>query len=250
MERISALVPGRQTYETCALIESAKTINRDASERTTRPLRRVYTDFWRPFGVPTPSEARYILTFTDDYTRRSWIYLTRTRTELYERFQHWQVTAERQSGGKVKAIRCDNAGEYKALAKTLERDNGVVVEFTTAYTPEQNGVAERLNRTLITKVRAMLAEADLPQWLWGEAAYAACYLHNRTPRRYDGGWVATPKEMWTGDIPDLSSHTSKCFGWRGLRRASRGREKQHPRSAGVQGDILGLTAPPPPVPSI
>jgi hypothetical protein len=87
---IPALVPGqRQTCETCALTKSAKTINRDASERTMRPLQRVYTDFWGLFGVPTPDGERYILTFTDDYTRRSWIYLTRTRTELYERFRQW-----------------------------------------------------------------------------------------------------------------------------------------------------------------
>jgi transposase InsO family protein len=85
----------------------------------------------------------------------------------------------------------------------LERENGVVVEFTTPYTPEQNGVAERLNRTLTTKIRAMLAEAGLPQWLWGEAAYTACYLHNRTPRHYGGNHVMTPKEMWTVRKPDL-----------------------------------------------
>ena len=86
VEGIAALVPGRRTCETCALTKSAKTINRDASERTTRPLQLVYTDFWGPFDVPIPSGARYMLTFTDDYTRRSWIYLIRTHTELYERF--------------------------------------------------------------------------------------------------------------------------------------------------------------------
>jgi transposase InsO family protein len=204
VEGIPALVPGRrQTCETCALTKSAKTINRDAPERTTRPLQRVYTDFWGPFGVPTPDGERYILTFTDDYTRRSWIYLTRTRTELYDRFRQWQMTAERQSNEKLQAIRCDNAGEYKALATRLKRENGVAVEFTTSYTPEQNGVAERLNRTLTTKIRAMLMEAGLPLWLWGEAAYTACYLHNRTPRHYGGNHVMTPKEMWTVRKPDL-----------------------------------------------
>ena len=88
VEGIPALIPGqRRTCETCALTKSAKTINRDASEHTERSLQRVYTDFWGPFGVSTPSGARYMLTFTDDYTWRSWIYLTRTRTELYERFR-------------------------------------------------------------------------------------------------------------------------------------------------------------------
>lgn len=80
----------------------------------------------------------------------------------------------------------------------------MAVEFTTPYTPEQNVVAERPNRTLTTKARAMLAETDLPQWLWGDAAYAACYLQNRTPRYYDDNRVAALKEMWTGKRPDLS----------------------------------------------
>jgi hypothetical protein len=88
VEGIPALIPRqRRTCETCALTKSAKTISWDASEHTERPLQRVYTDFWGPFGVSTPSGARYMLTFTDDYTWRSWIYLTRTRTELYERFR-------------------------------------------------------------------------------------------------------------------------------------------------------------------
>ena len=77
------------------------------------------------------------------------------------------MTAERQSNEKLQTIRCDNVGEYKALAKTLVRNDGVAVEFTTSYTPEPNGVAERLNRTLTIKIGAMLTEAGLPQWLWG-----------------------------------------------------------------------------------
>jgi hypothetical protein len=75
-----------------------------------------------------------MLTFTDDYTRRSWIYLTRARTELYERFREWQMTAERQSNEKLQAIRCDNVGEYQALATRLRQENRVVVEFTTPHT--------------------------------------------------------------------------------------------------------------------
>jgi hypothetical protein len=65
-------------------------------------------------------------------------------------------------------------------------------------------MAERLNRTPTTKVRAMLAETELPQWLWGEAAYAASYLHNRMPRYYNDNRVVTPKEMWTRKRPNLN----------------------------------------------
>jgi hypothetical protein len=239
VDGIPAMVPGqRRTCETCALTKSARTINRDASERTTKPLQRVYTDFWGPYSVPTPTGARYILTFTDDYTRRSWIYLTRTRTELYDRFREWQMTAERQSNEKLQAIRCDNAGEYQALAARLRQENGVVLEFTTPYTPEQNGVAERLNRTLTTKIRAMLAEAELPQWLWGEAAYAACYLHNRTPRHYAGDRVATPKEMWTGKRTDLSHlRVFGCVAYAQLAREQRNKLDQ----TSIRGIFVGYT---------
>ena len=73
--------------ETCALSKSIRSVNRNASERVTRRLGRVHTDFWGLFATPTLSGARYILTFTDDYTRKSWLYLTKARTELYEKFR-------------------------------------------------------------------------------------------------------------------------------------------------------------------
>src|SRR5882757_3172215 len=102
-----------------------------------------------------------MLMFIDDYTRKSWVYLTKTRTKLYEKFQEWQTEVERQSREVLKAIRCDNAREYQALS-TLLRLSGIILKPTTPYTPEQNSVTERLNRTLITKVRSMLVGAKLP----------------------------------------------------------------------------------------
>jgi hypothetical protein len=155
----------------------------------------VYTDFWGPFNVSTLGRARYMLTFTDDYSRKSWIYLTKTRTELYDRFTEWRAEVEKQSGKQVKALRSDGAGEYRSLAQQL-RGQGITFELTTAYTPEQNGVAERLNRTLTTIIRPMLSGTGLPTALWGEAAQTANYIRNRLPRRY-GDRIATPEEMWT-----------------------------------------------------
>jgi hypothetical protein len=104
-----------------------------------------------------------------------------------------------ESGQKLKAIRSDNAPEFIKLSKELERD-GIRVELTAPYTPSQNGVAERLNRTLITKARAMLVTAEMPSQLWGEAVHVACYLKNLTP--VDTG-AKSPEELWTGRSPDL-----------------------------------------------
>jgi transposase InsO family protein len=88
-------------------------------------------------------------------------------------FESWRNQVQLESGQKLKAIRSDNAPEFIKLSKELEKD-GIRIELTVPYTPSQNGVAERLNRTLITKARAMLVAAELPSQLWGEAVHVAC----------------------------------------------------------------------------
>jgi hypothetical protein len=235
---VTGLAAGmRQPCEACALSKSVRVLNKEAPERTKKRLQRVYTDFWGPFIIPTPSGARYILTFTDDFTRKSWIYLVKARTELYEKFSEWQIRVERQCNEKLQRIRCDNAREYQALARDLQQRNGVIVEFTTPYTPEQNGVAERLNRTLTTKIRAMLSDSGVPIELWGEAAYTACYLYNRTARDYSDKH-ATPEEMWTGEKPDISHlRVFGCVVYAQLAKEQRGKLN----STSIRGIFAGYT---------
>ncbi|HEY5813547.1 MAG TPA: reverse transcriptase domain-containing protein [Terrimicrobiaceae bacterium] len=227
----------QERCETCAISKSVRTTNKETPERAVKRLQRVYTDFWGPFATPTPSGAKYMLTFTDDFTRKSWIYLVKARTELYGKFREWQTEVERQSIEKLQAIRCDNAREYRALAVDLKQRNGVLVEFTTPYTPEQNGVAERLNRTLTTKIRAMLSGAEIPTELWGEAAYTACYLHNRTARHY-GDKVVTPEEIWTGKKPDLAHlKVFGCVAYAQLAKEQRGKLD----ATSIRGIFVGYT---------
>jgi hypothetical protein len=113
-------------------------------------------------------------------------------------FESWRNQVQLESGQKLKAIRSDNAPEFIKLSKELERD-GIKVELTVPYTPSQNGVAERLNRTLITKARAMLVTAEIPSQLWGEVVHVACYLKNLTPV----DTLKSPEELWTGRPLDL-----------------------------------------------
>jgi len=131
-----------------------------------------------------------MLTITDDYSRKSWIYLSKIRDALYDNLVKWRKQVELEADLRLKAIRIDNAKELKKIGELL----GVITETTTPYTPEQNGVAERLNRTLITKARSMLAAAELPKKLWGEAVYTACYLRNLTPQN---------KELMPEGLPNL-----------------------------------------------
>ena len=144
-----------------------------------------------------------MLTITDDYSRKSWIYLSKIRDALYDNLVKWRKQVELEADLRLKAIRIDNAKELKKIGELLD----VITETTTPYTPEQNGVAERLNRTLITKARSMLAAAELPKELWGEAVYTACYLRNLTPQNKES---KSPEEIWTGK--KLSGKHLRVFG--------------------------------------
>jgi transposase InsO family protein len=184
----------KEPCNACLTSKSVRVINRKASEHCTKPLERVHSDFWGPYSVPSLNGEAYMLTFTDDYSRKSWVYFSKERKELRELFQVFRARVEAESGLRLKVIRCDNAQEYKALERALAT-TGVQFEFTTPYTPEQNGVAERLNRSLMDIARTMLQDSGLPSRFWAEAASTACYLRNRTPVGPSG---ITPEEAYSG----------------------------------------------------
>ena len=103
---------------------------------------------------------------------------------------------------KLKILRTDNGGEYGyAEFQSYLKKEGVRHELTVPKTPEQNGVAERMNRILVESVRAMLADARLPHRFWAEALSTAVYLRNRSPTMAVKGM--TPFEAWTGEKPNV-----------------------------------------------
>ena len=104
---------------------------------------------------------------------------------------------------QVSKLRSDNGREY--LSKDLTdwcKDKGIILDYTTPFTPQLNGKAERLNRTLIERTRALLADEEVDKKLWGEAARTAAYLLNRSPSE---ATTSTPVELWTKKRPDLSN---------------------------------------------
>ena len=89
---------------------------------------------------------------------------------------------ENQTEKKIKALRTDNGGEFcKKEFEELCKKCGIARQKTTPYTPQQNGVVERMNRTLMEKARSMLSGTGLGQEFWAEAVETACYLVNRSP---------------------------------------------------------------------
>ena len=113
--------------------------------------------------------------------------LLRTKDEAAAALEEVIQLFETQLGKKVKQIRSDGGGEY--LNHTMAAycsSKGILHQKTTAYSPQQNGVAERLNRTLLDRTRAMLADSGLSLRYWGEAIMTANYLRNRSPSKHHG----------------------------------------------------------------
>ena len=110
------------------------------------------------------------------------------KRKVLELFVEWKRNLERSTGRKIKVLRSDNGGEYKSdpfLKICL--DEGTERHFTVRETPQQNRVAERMNRTLLEKVRCILSNAGLSKNFWAEALAYACYLVNRFPSSAIGG---------------------------------------------------------------
>lgn len=173
------------------------------AKRATQLLELIHTDVCGPMPVCSWGGARYFVTFTDDLSRKTFSYLMKNKSEVFSHFLSFKALVEKQTNLRIKCIRSDGGKEYcnDKFSKYL-KDEGIVHQVTVPYTPQQNGVSERLNRTLMDKVRCMLQHSGLCQQYWGEAVMTAVYLKNRSPSDALAGRI--PEEVWTGSSVDLS----------------------------------------------
>ncbi|XXG79495.1 hypothetical protein AAC387_Pa09g0546 [Persea americana] len=172
-------------------------------------LELVHTDVWGQTQVPSLGGSSYFVTFIDDATRKLWVYPMKHKSDVFDVFKKWKALVKNKTGLKLKSLRSDNGGEY--CSKEFEEycaKNVIKREKTIPNTPQQNGVAERMNRTIVERARSMRLHAGLPKQFWVEAVNAAAYLINRGPSvPLDGG---LPEEAWTGKEVNLSH--LKVFG--------------------------------------
>lgn len=172
----------------------------------------IHSDLVGPMEVASWSGSKYMLTFIDDHTRKIFSYFLKSKEEVPAVFQEFCVFVENQTERKIKVLRTDNGGEYcNDQLKKFLKSRGIKHELTVPYTPQQNGVAERYNRSIMEKVRSMLVESNSQKQMWAEAANTAVYLLNRSPTKKVKD--ATPEEKWTGSKIDLSH--LRVFGCRG-----------------------------------
>jgi hypothetical protein len=131
------------------------------------------------------------------------------KDQTFSKFYEFKALVEKESGKKVKALRSDNGGEYISNEfKDFCSREGIRRELIAPHNPQQNGVAERKNRTIVGVAQVMLHDQGLPLHLWAEACNTAVYVQNRCPHRVLG--MSTPEEAFTGKNPDVSH--LKSFG--------------------------------------
>ena len=179
------------------------------ARRARAPLEIIHSDVCGPIDPKSLGNKRYFLTFIDDYSRRIWVYFLQEKSEVFETFQKFKTSVEKESGYFIKCLRTDRGGEYTSrdFIQFCEK-NGIRHQLTAAYTPQQNGVAERKNRTILNMVRSMLKTKSLPKVFWAKAVNWCAHILNMCPTKSVKN--ITPEEAWSGYKPN-ASHL-KIFG--------------------------------------
>ena len=137
------------------------------------------------------------------FSRYGHVYLIFHKSEALDCFRRYMRLVENQLDKSIKVLRTDRGREYLSeQLKELCDEKGIARQLMMPYTPQQNGVAERRNQTLLEMVRSMMARANLPISYWGDALLTAAYILNRVPSK---SVSSTPYELWTGKKPDLNN---------------------------------------------
>jgi hypothetical protein len=183
--------------------QAHKPFPQEAENRSNIPGERVVSDVWGPARVVSIGGWKYYISFGDDCVRYITALFLREKGEAPKRIKECVAKIKQRFGKAPSYLRVDNGKELvNDEVKEFCAQEGITIEASAPYSPSQNGIAERYNRTLIELVRAMLLAKGLPTFLWDEAVSHATYIRNRSPTRALKG--KTPYEAWTGKKPDVS----------------------------------------------
>lgn len=205
-------IPSKIQIIPCEICNRAKIHalpHRVSDTRAKNILELIHTDICGPMNITSMGGTRYFVTFIDDRTRYIEVVMLKRRSDVFDAFKRYLTRVEREHGKKIIKLRSDNAKEYisREFNQFLE-EKGIKREFSVEYTPQQNGVAERANRTIEEMARCMLLQSKCPISLWAEAVNTAVYLRNRCPSKATRD--KTPLELWSKKKPDVTR--LKTFG--------------------------------------
>ena len=163
----------------CPLAKQTRSPFPSSEISTKSPFEMIHVDIWGGYKVASISGARYFLTIVDDFTRCTWIFLMRHKSDTQTHLLNFINMIETQFSCKIKIVRSDNGPEF--TLNSFYSTKGLIHQTSCVHTPQQNGVVERKHRHLLNMARALLFQAHLPQKFWGDAILTAAYLINRTP---------------------------------------------------------------------
>ncbi|KAG7578674.1 Integrase catalytic core [Arabidopsis thaliana x Arabidopsis arenosa] len=193
----------KETCTSCLLGKQVrKSFPQATSYRATQKLELIHGDLCGPITPPTTAQKRYIFVLIDDHSRYMWTILLKEKSEAFEKFKKFKVIVEQETGETIKTFRTDRGGEFVSYEfQTFCESNGITRHLTAPYSPQQNGVVERRNRTLMEMTRSILKHMNMPNYLWGEAVRHATYLINRVATRVLT--AQTPYEVFKGKKPNV-----------------------------------------------
>ena len=174
------------------------------SDKQTALLDIIHTDVCGPMRVESLGRAKYFVLFIDDKSRWCEVRFVHSKADVFRKTVEFVDLVKNQKGMTVKCIQSDNGTEYTSDEfSSFLKERGIRRRLTIPYNPEQNGVSERKNRSLLETARCLMIESGLPPRFWAEAINTANYVRNRSSSKSLNG--LTPYEIWTGSPPDVSS---------------------------------------------
>uniref|UniRef100_A0AAG5D8R7 Endonuclease n=1 Tax=Anopheles atroparvus TaxID=41427 RepID=A0AAG5D8R7_ANOAO len=199
--------------EPCLKSKSVRTsFPKESLSSTSAVMDLVHTDVCGPVETPSVSGYRYFMTMIDDHSRYCVMYLLKQKSEVANKIEEYVRMTQNMFGHKPKVIRSDQGGEYRGQKlRDFYKREGIQAQFTAGYSPQQNGVAERKNRSLVEMARCLLSDANMHQRYWAEALNTAVYLQNILPTK---AAKLSPFEPWHKVKPDVKHlRVFGCNAW-------------------------------------
>ena len=169
------------TCDTCHLSKSTRVPFPSSSSRANRSFDIVHSDIWGPV-LESIDGYKFFVSFVDDFSRVTWIYLLKHKSEVMNVFQIFHMMIMTQFFAKIKTLRSDNGTEYMSKNMThYLATHGILHQLSCVGTPQQNGIAEWKNRDLLEKTRALMIQMHVPKKFWSHGVLSAAYLINWLP---------------------------------------------------------------------